>query len=416
MLIQSDYCYVRLHNELPKEVIPVCAVLMAICIYKGVAQCGGYTCSSTMTVCPGTSVMCSCTINSLYNQWSFSQALCAGSAIKLNHSNDNQQCGQFIRAWNEPSHNSTELRVCSTILIRASRDLDGLTFECQDGTNGFDGVPTSYGRTALSVISVPDNPRITHVNSDNPTVLTIEWSPAENGSLPNHFNVTISIFGVSVPLRLTSDTEYNVSVASINCAGISSSVYQAGVKTDDAFKETMMYAAIFLVPLILVLLCAVMFYKCRHQGYERLPDKPRPPRPFSVSPNPPVPSPEDQNPPAPSSKGQNPPAPSSEGQNPPAPSPEDQNPPAPSPEDQNPPSPSSECQNPPAPSSDGQHSQLSCGQIAKAPNKITEEIFRKWINEGPTPVNWVALIGIFGQVELNALADEIQGALANADP
>ena len=48
--------------------------------------------------------------------------------------------------------------------------------------------------------------------------------------------------------------------------------------------------------------------------------------------------------------------------------------------------------------------------------EITEEIFRKWINEGPTPVNWVALIGIFGQVELNALADEIQGALANADP
>ena len=99
--------------------------------------------------------------------------------------------------------------------------------------------------------AVPDNPRITHVNSDNPTVLTIEWSPAENGSRPNHFNVTISIFGVSVPLStasiafedgrllpysytftgLTSDTDYNVSVVSINCAGISSSVYQAGVKT-----------------------------------------------------------------------------------------------------------------------------------------------------------------------------------------
>ena len=103
------------------------------------------------------------------------------------------------------------------------------------------------------VAAVPDNPRITHVNSDNPTVLTIEWSPAENGSRPNHFNVTISIFGVSVPLStasvafedgrllpysytftgLTSDTDYNVSVVSINCAGISSSVYQAGVKTGD---------------------------------------------------------------------------------------------------------------------------------------------------------------------------------------
>ena len=48
--------------------------------------------------------------------------------------------------------------------------------------------------------------------------------------------------------------------------------------------------------------------------------------------------------------------------------------------------------------------------------EITEEIFRKWINEGPTPVNWGALIGVFREMGLNALADEIQGALANADP
>eukprot|EP00731_Ephydatia_muelleri_P015115 Em0008g835a len=380
---------------------------MVICIYKGVAQCGGYTCSSTMTVCPGTSVMCSCTINSLYNQWSFSQALCAGSAIKLNHSNDNQQCGQFIRAWNEPSHNSTELRVCSTILIRASRDLDGLTFECQDGTNGSDDVPTSYGRTALSVISVPDNPRITHVNSDNPTVLTIEWSPAENGSRPNDFNVTISIFGVSVPLStasiafedgrllpysytftgLTSDTDYNVSVVSINCAGISSSVYQAGVKTDDAIKESILYAAIFLVLLILtVLLCAAIFYKLRkrtdgnenarlvsdrdeecqddetstrgctdHRREAPSSEGQNPPVPFSEGQNPPVPSSKGQNPPVPSSKGQNPPAPSSKGRNPPVPSSKGRNPPVPSSKGQNPPVPSSKGRNPPVPSSKGQN-------------------------------------------------------------
>ena len=102
------------------------------------------------------------------------------------------------------------------------------------------------------VAAVPDNPRITHVKSDNPTVLTIEWSPAENGSRPSHFKVTISRDSDdSVPLStasvafedgrllpysytftgLTSDTEYKVSVVSINCAGISSSVHQAGVKT-----------------------------------------------------------------------------------------------------------------------------------------------------------------------------------------
>ena len=51
------------------------------------------------------------------------------------------------------------------------------------------------------------------------------------------------------------------------------------------------------------------------------------------------------------------------------------------------------------------------------PQKIIEEIFGTWIeNKGPTPVDWGALIDVFRQVELNALADDIQGALANADP
>eukprot|EP00731_Ephydatia_muelleri_P015125 Em0008g845a len=287
------------------------------------------------------------------------------SAIKLNHSNDNQQCGQFIRAWNEPSYNSTELRVCSTILIRASRDLDGLTFECQDGTNGSDDVPTSYGRTALSVISVPDNPRITHVNSDNPTVLTIEWSPAENGSLPNLFNITISIFGVSVPLStasvafedgrllpysytftgLTSDTDYNVSVVSINCAGISSSVDQARVKTGRGRSITLLQLKFGLKltdangekQTLNVIRRAIKEYK--NLGMLLLNDK-------------------------------------------------------------------------------------NCRFVKTLerkhrndPQEITEEIFGTWIeNKGPTPVDWGALIGVFQQVELNALADEIQGALANADP
>ena len=53
------------------------------------------------------------------------------------------------------------------------------------------------------------------------------------------------------------------------------------------------------------------------------------------------------------------------------------------------------------------------------PQLITEEIFETWIeNKGPTctPVDWCALIGVFREVELNALADEIQEALANANP
>ena len=125
-----------------------------------------YTCGSNMAaVCPGTYVVCSCTIsdtNSQYNQWNISYGLCEtviDGPIQLNRtgkqcSNNNQHCGQFIRAWNEPSYNSTELNVCetSTILIRASHDLDGLAFECQDGTTDSNGTPTSYGRTVLSVI------------------------------------------------------------------------------------------------------------------------------------------------------------------------------------------------------------------------------------------------------------------------
>ena len=101
-------------------------------------------------------------------------------------------------AWNVPSYNSTELNACetSTILIRASHNLDGLIFECQNGSNG---TPTSHGRAVLSVtctfvqvdcvilsavkysISVfliaapPKIPMITNVGSDNPKVLTIEW-------------------------------------------------------------------------------------------------------------------------------------------------------------------------------------------------------------------------------------------------
>ena len=50
------------------------------------------------------------------------------------------------------------------------------------------------------------------------------------------------------------------------------------------------------------------------------------------------------------------------------------------------------------------------------PQEITEEIFRKWINEGPTPVNWCALIGIFREVGLTALADDIQEARADGNP
>ena len=168
------------------------AVLMVICIYyvskKGVAQ-NGYTCGSNMAaVCPGAYVVCSCTIsstNSSYNQWSFSNGYCKtdiGSPIQLKRTGkqcpyENQFCGPFIRAWNEPSYNGT---VCdtSTILIHASLDLDGLTFECQDGTNGINGTPISYGKTVLSVISTPEIPRISNVESDNPTALTIEWSPA----------------------------------------------------------------------------------------------------------------------------------------------------------------------------------------------------------------------------------------------
>ncbi|KAL5491202.1 hypothetical protein EMCRGX_G016447 [Ephydatia muelleri] len=180
----------------------------------------------------------------------------------------------------------------------------------------------------------------------------------------------------------------------------------------------------------------------------------------------PLPSNVSSNSPAPSSEGQNHPAPSSEGQNPPAPSSEGQNPPAPSSEGQNPPAPSSEGQNPPAPSSavkilqhhfpmlqfglkwtdadSGEEQTLNV--ITRAineyrnlgmlllnddnlhfvktlehkhrndPQEITEEIFRKWINEGPTPVNWCALIGIFREVGLNALADDIQEARADGNP
>ena len=107
-------------------------------------------------------MVCSCTIsasNSLYNQWNISHELCESTingSIQLNRigvlcSNEYQNCGSDIRAWNEPSNNSIECET-STILIRASHDLDGLAFECQDGTNGSNGTPTSYGRTVLSVI------------------------------------------------------------------------------------------------------------------------------------------------------------------------------------------------------------------------------------------------------------------------
>ena len=54
------------------------------------------------------------------------------------------------------------------------------------------------------------------------------------------------------------------------------------------------------------------------------------------------------------------------------------------------------------------------------PQQITEEIFSKWINERTTPVNWPALIGVFRDIDLNALADDIVEALrgkqANANP
>ena len=249
-------------------------------------------------VYPGAYVVCSCTIpstNSSYNQWNFSNGLCEttiGSTIQLKCTGkqcsiDNQFCGPFIRAWNEPS-NSSELLACetTTILIHASHALDG---QCQDGTNGTNGTPTSYGRTVLSVTctfhvtccilstvlywmqwafkfqfnistfltaAALENPLITNEDSDNPTVLTIEWSPAENGSCPNSFNVAISKYGISDPLNSASvaledgrllpylytftgficGTHYNVSVIAINCAGISSFVYQAGIKTGDWWK------------------------------------------------------------------------------------------------------------------------------------------------------------------------------------
>ena len=102
------------------------------------------------------------------------------------------------------------------------------------------------------IAATPEIPRISNVESDNPTALTIEWSPAQNGSRPNSFNVAISNYGVSDPLHsasvavgdgrslpysytftgLISDTDYEISVVAINCAG-NSTVCKPGVKTGD---------------------------------------------------------------------------------------------------------------------------------------------------------------------------------------
>ena len=93
----------------------------------------------------------------------------------------------------------------------------------------------------------PDAPKITAVNSYDPTQLTVTWSPASSGSSSTSFNVSISAEGgVNASLMyiytyiydgsqeyshtfttLIEGTTYTVSVVAINCAGNSRFVYQS---------------------------------------------------------------------------------------------------------------------------------------------------------------------------------------------
>ena len=93
----------------------------------------------------------------------------------------------------------------------------------------------------------PENPNITAVYSDNPTQLTVTWSPASSGSPATSFNVSISYVadkilhtdGINADGRshtftgLISATTYNISVVAINCAGSSTSASQAIGRTGE---------------------------------------------------------------------------------------------------------------------------------------------------------------------------------------
>ena len=78
----------------------------------------------------------------------------------------------------------------------------------------------------------PDDPSNIAVHSDNPTELTVSWSPASSGSQPTSFHVKIKEDNVLVHAinidsdetsytftGLKSDTDYVVSVVAINSCG-----------------------------------------------------------------------------------------------------------------------------------------------------------------------------------------------------
>ena len=142
----------------------------------GVSQ----TCPETMSLCPHTYAMCSCTISSegssniSYNQWNFYNLspglpVCStniNEAIQLERagalcSNEYQKLGPFIKAWNEPEANScnankTSLCETTTLLIYADPSFkNSFTFECQGGANNSNGMLTFSNRTNITIISKP---------------------------------------------------------------------------------------------------------------------------------------------------------------------------------------------------------------------------------------------------------------------
>ena len=143
----------------------------AIILSTGVSQ----TCPETMSLCPHTYAMCSCTITSedssniSYNQWNFYNlspgfpecSTTINEVIQLERagalcSNEYKKIGPFIKAWNEPETNSCNGSVCetTTLLIFADPSFQNdFTFECQGGANNSNGMPTFSNRTNITIIS-----------------------------------------------------------------------------------------------------------------------------------------------------------------------------------------------------------------------------------------------------------------------